>query len=185
MKYFEGDETTSRWNWEKMNPLDGGNRRPGRSVDDQPPHANASNDTNPSAKVIETAQVQYEFVENFATSAARSHAMRMYWRQKAHARDRQERDEKTQHSGLRLLLPSTPSDQENEQSSRQLSNRDPPLNERVCSSSGKSQFSLAEQLWIGIEFTFDSALRQKTEAFPFRISAENRKLLYHCEPVSA
>lgn len=153
------------------------------SDDDESLHANASHDPSPSAKLIETAQVQYEFVENLATSAARSHAMRMYWRQKAHARDSRERDEKTQHSSLRPLLPNKPSDQGNEQCARRLSGTDSLLNENVCPSSGKRQFSLAEQLWAGIEFTFDLVLEQKTEAFSFRISAENRKLFYHCEGI--
>lgn len=166
-----------------MEPLDDDCTRPGRIVDDQSLQANASHDPSPSAKVIETAQVQYEFVENLATSAARSHAMRMYWRQKAHTRDSRERDEKTQHSILRPLLPSKTSDQGNEKFSRRLSDRDPFLNETVCSSSGKRQFNIAEQLWAGIEFTFDLVLGQKIEAFSFRISAENRKLFYHCEDV--
>lgn len=152
------------------------------SDDDESLHANASHDPSP-AKLIETAQVQYKFVENLATSAARSHAMRMYWRQKAHARDSRERGEKTQHSSLRPLLPNKPSNQGNEQCARRESDKDPPLNENVYPSSGKRQFSLAEQLWAGIEFTFDLVLEQKTEAFSFRISAENRKLFYHCEGI--
>lgn len=145
----------------------------GRPIaDDKTLHTDDSHDT---------VQVRYEFVENIATSAARSHAMRMYWRKRANARESRERDSKNSQPSLRPLLPNNPPYHGSEGFSRRPSDEDTLPNESASPSTGKGSVSFSEQLWAGIEFTFDLALKQKVECFSFRISAEHRTLFYHCE----
>lgn len=119
--------------------------------------------------------------KNIATSAARSHAMRMHWRRRASARENWERGSKNYLPTLRPLLPNNTSRYRNESIARRTSDENTLPKEKVSPSASNGSASFSEQIWAGIEFRFDLVLKQKTECFSFRISAEHRRIFYHCE----
>ena len=141
-------------------------------------------DTEEPSNVQDTSdRVQYEFVDMVTDSLARSHAMKMYWRQKKGARERREQNLSENQRAIRPLLPAKPSEVEPYDTSSELKSHEVALSasENVAQSTqDTSLMGLSDQLWAGLRFPFSGILFRETNGFPFQVTAAHRKLFYHC-----
>lgn len=125
----------------------------------------------------------FEFVESIADPAARSHAMKTYWRQRKNERRRQE-DLKTTQPNLRPLLSSKPREDHHPESSTQSQpiNETSPCQKESPLSIGSTQtLGIPDQLLAGINFAFAFVLGQRTETGSYQILAHHQRFFYHCE----
>jgi hypothetical protein len=128
-------------------------------------------------------RVQFEFVNLISDNIARSHAMKMYWRQKKSARDRREKNWSENQRPFRPLLPARdpevqPSVSEGPEAQKV------PLGEctnRAEFTQDTSSMGLSDQLWEGLQFPFSNILFREKNSFLYQVTAEHRKLFYHCQ----
>lgn len=127
--------------------------------------------------------VQFEFVDMITDSLARSHAMKMYWRQKKGARERRDQNWSENQRVIRPLLPANPSEVQVCDTSRELKSHEVALegSERAAlSTQDTSLMGLSNQLWAGLQFPFSGILHREPNGFPSQVTVEHRKLFYHC-----
>lgn len=128
-------------------------------------------------------RVQYEFVDMITDSLARSHAMKMYWRQKKGARERREQNLSENQRAIRPLLPAKTSEVQPYDTSRELKSHEVTLmgSESVAQPTQDTSLTgLSDQLWAGLRFPFSGILYREKNVFPFQVTVEHRKLFYHC-----
>jgi hypothetical protein len=128
-------------------------------------------------------RVQYEFVDMITDSLARSHAMKMYWRQKKGARERREQNWSENQRAIRPLLPAKTSEVQPRDTSRELKSHEVALigSESVAQPTQDTSLrGLSDQLWAGLRFPFSGIHYREKNDFPFQVTVEHRKLFYHC-----
>lgn len=128
-------------------------------------------------------RVQFEFVDMTTDSRARSHAMKMYWRQKKGARQRQEQNWSENQRALQPLLPAKTPKLQPSDTSRELKSHEEVLNgseSLVQSRRDTTMMGLSDQLWAGLQFPFSGILYRGKDEFSCQVTVEHRKLFYHC-----
>ncbi|OOQ86551.1 hypothetical protein PEBR_20798 [Penicillium brasilianum] len=126
-------------------------------------------------------RVQFEFVNLIPDTTARSHAMKMYWRQKKSTRDRREKNWSDNQRFVRPLLPAKDSAVQ-PYVSEQLEAQKMPLNDsttRAQFMQDTSSMGLADQLWEGLQFPFSDILFREKDSSLCQVTVEHRTLFYH------
>lgn len=127
-------------------------------------------------------RVQFEFVNLIPDTTARSHAMKMYWRQKKSTRDRREKNRSDNQRFVRPLLPSKDSAVQ-PYVPEQLEAQKMPLNDSTTRAQfmrDTSSMGLADQLWEGLQFPFSDILFREKDSSLCQVTVEHRTLFYHC-----
>jgi hypothetical protein len=128
-------------------------------------------------------RVQFEFVSLIPDRVARSHAMKMYWRQKKGGRERQEKKwNENQRPILPLLVAKTSELQQRVPEELGLQEVTPGENKDSAQNiQNTTSLDLSYQLWEGLQFPFSDILYRGKNGCPYQVTVHHRKLFYHCQ----